>query len=72
VDDDPRQAELMSIFSRSPPHFRWIGRKTCTISGNIAAAPYDLILMDYRLPDGTGLEALEEIPKRGYHIRWFW
>lgn len=29
---------------------------------------YDLLLLDYKLPDGTGLEALEELPQRGYQL----
>lgn len=33
---------------------------------HLAAEKYDIILLDYRLPDGTGLDALGEIPRRGY------
>ncbi|MBI3762815.1 MAG: response regulator [Chloroflexi bacterium] len=35
---------------------------------HLAAAAYDVVLLDYSLPDGNGLEALAEIPARGYRV----
>jgi len=34
----------------------------------LAARSYDVALLDYYLPDGTGLQALQEISARGYRV----
>lgn len=65
VEDDPDQRELICDTLES--HF---GPNTvdmaCTISQALAADPakYSLILSDFNLPDGSGLELLAEVRER--------
>lgn len=67
VDDDPAQAELVTELLRLSGSFavEWAD----SLQGLWERLPfrsYDAILLDYRLPDGTGLEALEGLRRRGY------
>ena len=69
VEDDGDQSELVTEFLRVSGDFTvdtvynlqnlWdiLGKKT-----------FDIILLDYRLPDGTGLEAISQIAARGHDI----
>lgn len=34
----------------------------------LAAAPYDVVTLDYNLPDGNGLKALQELKHRGHDV----
>jgi PAS domain S-box-containing protein len=67
VDDDPSQAELVTELLQvsGPFAVEW----TDSLHGLWERLPlrsYDAILLDYRLPDGTGLEALDGLRRRGY------
>lgn len=69
VDDDFAQAEMVSEF------LRIAGYQQVDYAANIQSAwrhlserPYDIILLDYRLPDGTGLEFLDQLAHRGQQI----
>jgi two-component system, cell cycle response regulator len=65
IEDDPDQRELTREVLED--HF---GRKTVTAVGNRAEAMaleldgFDMILTDYNLPDGSGMELLEEVRRR--------
>ncbi|MCC6613655.1 MAG: PAS domain S-box protein [Anaerolineae bacterium] len=69
VEDDPRDADLVRReLSRAAPHIRLDIAPTLGEARSRLAEPnaaYDLVLADLRLPDGTGLELLEELRKRG-------
>lgn len=65
VDDDLAQAEMVSEF------LRLSGYTDIDHAGDIRAAwrclderEYDVMLLDYKLPDGTGLEVLDQLAKR--------
>ncbi|OGO36634.1 MAG: hypothetical protein A2W35_16610 [Chloroflexi bacterium RBG_16_57_11] len=69
VDDDFAQAEMVSEF------LRIAGYQQVDHAGDLQSTwrhlsehPYDIILLDYRLPDGTGLELLDQLARRGQHI----
>lgn len=69
VDDEYLEGELILAFLER------IGQFQATQASSLqelwtclADQSYDIILMDYRLPDGTGLDALAELPVRGYSI----
>ncbi len=69
VDDNPDHAGLAVEFLRASGDYH------VDTAGDIEAcwqrlrgAAYDVLLLDYNLPDGTGLDALAEIPTRGYQL----
>lgn len=69
VDDSQEQAGLVCDY------LNLVGNYQIDWSGDIQGCweflsnqTYDVILMDYMLPDGTGLEALKQIHKRGVKI----
>jgi len=66
VDDDPLVADLLGEVLHITGQFdiEWansIAGLWERLRGNI----YDIILLDYRLPDGTGLDALSELVHQG-------
>ncbi len=66
VDDERGQAELIKEFLEISGDFcvEWAG-SVALLWEHLAANSYHTILLDYRLPDGTGLEILEEFQRRG-------
>lgn len=69
VDDDRAQAEMLGEFLRIS------GYKDIDWAENINSVwrllgkqDYDIVLLDYKLPDGTGLDVLAEMQKRGHRI----
>jgi PAS domain S-box-containing protein len=69
VDDDFAQAEMVTEFLRIAgyQHVEHAADIQSTWQ-RLSDHPYDIILLDYRLPDGTGLELLDEITQRGHQI----
>ena len=66
VEDDVDQARLVAEYLSLAGGF--LVHSVENIQGlwtYIASNPVDLILLDYRLPDGSGLDILRELPKRG-------
>jgi PAS domain S-box-containing protein len=69
VDDDAAQAEMVAEF------LRIAGYQQVDHAGdlqttwrNLSERTYDIILLDYRLPDGTGLELLDQLARHGQQI----
>jgi PAS domain S-box-containing protein len=69
VEDNPEQAMMIQEYLRIDTNFvvDWAGTLR-SLWDFLAKKEYDILLMDYRLPDGTGLDALIELPKRGYRL----
>jgi PAS domain S-box-containing protein len=69
VDDNGDHARLAHEFLQlSGPFETDIAVDTADLWEHLAASRYDVIVLDYNLPDGNGLEALADIPKRGYRV----
>jgi PAS domain S-box-containing protein len=69
VDDDFAQAEMVSEFLRIAGYERVDHAADLqTTWQHLSERPYDIILLDYRLPDGTGLELLDQLARRGHQI----
>ncbi|MCC7130260.1 MAG: hypothetical protein B6D39_04495 [Anaerolineae bacterium UTCFX2] len=69
VDDDLAQAEMVSEFLRISG-FKEIDRAANIRSlwQKLAHNEYDIVLLDYRLPDGTGLDVLDQMAKQEQKI----
>ena len=69
VEDNPDQALVIQEYLKLEEEFEvdW-ANSLKALWELIAKKKYDILLMDYRLPDGTGLDALIELPKRGYRL----
>lgn len=69
VDDDDEHAEWIAEFLRiSGPFTSDRARDVSDLWQKIHNQDYDTVLLDYKLPDGTGLEALVEMQERGYQV----
>jgi len=69
VDDDDAQAEMVGEFLRISG-FSEIDR-AADIRGlwkRLQNHSYEIVLLDYKLPDGTGLDVLEQMAERGHEI----
>jgi len=69
VDDDFEQVEMISLF------LNYCGFLEVDSAGNLESlwglletVHYDVILLDYMLPDGTGLQVLNELSTRGHQV----
>lgn len=69
VDDDLAQAEMMSEFLRISG-YQDIDHAADIRSfwNRLEQDSYDIVLLDYKLPDGTGLEVLEQMAKIEHRI----
>jgi PAS domain S-box-containing protein len=69
VEDDRAQAELVMDLLKLTGPFRcdW-SENLCSLWNTLEKGEHDILLMDYRLPDGTGLEALGELRRHGYDL----
>jgi PAS domain S-box-containing protein len=69
VDDDEEHAEWIAEFLRiSGPFTSERAKDVAELWAQIYNHNYDTILLDYKLPDGTGLDALVEMQNRGYQV----
>lgn len=69
VDDDQAQAEMVGEFLRISG-FKEVGyasdiHSLWQILKERGSTAFDIILLDYKLPDGTGLDVLDQMAKRG-------
>lgn len=69
VEDDPDQAELVMDFLRAAGPFKvdW-AENLGALWDHLELVVHEILLIDYRLPDGTGLEALGEMRRKGYDL----
>ena len=69
VDDDDAQAEMVGEFLRISG-FSEIDRSADIRSlwQRLQDDAYEIVLLDYKLPDGTGLDVLEQMGERGHDI----
>ena len=69
VDDDHDQTDMVGEFLRiSGLPKTQAAHSVRDLLERLSASQYDIILLDYRLPDGTGLDALDRIKERGHSI----
>jgi PAS domain S-box-containing protein len=72
VDDDQAQAEMVGEFLRISG-FNEIGyasdiRSLWRLLKERGSTAFDIVLLDYKLPDGTGLDVLDQMAKRDQQI----
>ena len=72
VDDDQAQAEMVGEFLRISG-FEEIGyasdiRSLWQLLKERGSPAFDIVLLDYKLPDGTGLDVLDQMAKRDQQI----
>jgi two-component system cell cycle sensor histidine kinase/response regulator CckA len=69
VDDDAEHAEMVTEFLKISGPFMvdWAGNVNA-LWARLAGNTYDILLLDYRMPDGNGLDALVEINNRNYKV----
>jgi PAS domain S-box-containing protein len=69
VDDNPDHTRLAAEFLALSGLFEVVAaRDLAQLWQELASDVFDIILLDYSLPDGNGLEALEALPARGYQL----
>jgi PAS domain S-box-containing protein len=69
LEDDYNQAEMVHEFLQLDGPFDVdLAGDLHTLWKMLAAREYDILLLDYRLPDGTGLDVLAQLAQRGYNI----
>ncbi|MBQ1089809.1 response regulator [Streptomyces sp. B93] len=69
VDDDVRVARVNAAYVGKVPGFHVAGEAHSAAQALLRLAELprvDLVLMDHYLPDGTGLEAVQEMRRRGH------
>jgi DNA-binding NtrC family response regulator len=67
IDDDKTQLELLRLYAREIdfPDVEFLAAENVREGlAMLAGRTIDLVLTDYRLPDGTGIDVLEEVKKR--------
>ena len=69
VDDDHAHAEMVIEFLRISgySHMDW-AENIRDFWKQLDLGSYDIVLLDYKLPDGTGLDILEQMQSQGYRI----
>ena len=69
VDDDAEHVEMMTEYLKISGSFdvTWVD-DLHGLWEHLESSQYDIVLLDYRLPDGNGLEALAEINQRHHQV----
>ena len=69
VDDDALHTEMVMDYLRLSGKFNLTWADSLeSLWAKLVDQSYDLILMDFRLPDGTGINAIEELRRRNLDI----
>lgn len=58
VEDDPAFAKIIELFLKRKGYELHVCHRVKDAGVLVAQQPFDLLLLDYRLPDGTGLDVL--------------
>lgn len=64
VDDEPINSMLMKRYLKEMEIDSVVASSSSEVLLEIEKCSFDLVLMDYKLPDKTGIEVTEEIKKR--------
>ncbi len=69
VDDDDQQTDMVAEYFRLTGEFEPV-MVTCLhdMWPFLATGQFDILVLDYMLPDGNGLDALVELQKQGYKL----
>ena len=65
VEDHPLLAEMMCEMLELLGHHATVAGSIAETLRAAAEAPFDLLLTDYRLPDGTGVDLLSRLKESG-------
>jgi len=69
VEDEKEQAEMLGEYLHlSGPFITQWAASLQALWEALSSQKFDILLLDYKLSDGNGLEVLEELPQRGYHL----
>jgi two-component system cell cycle sensor histidine kinase/response regulator CckA len=69
LDDDADLGSMLSDYLRlSGPYLPRAATSVQAMWQILPAEAFDVLLLDYHLPDGDGLSVLSELGKRGYHL----
>ena len=69
VDDEPAQVEMIREYLRLYGFVQVESANSLEmLSAKLGEKDYDFIMLDYRLPDGSGLDALELVKQRGLQV----
>jgi len=70
IDDEPSIRELLSIMLEQEGYGTETAESVSTAVQQLEAQPFDLVICDLKLPDGTGLDVLETVRRRGIESRF--
>ena len=69
VDDDDQQADMVAEYFRLTGEFEPVMVDSLhAMWPLLATGQFDVLVLDYMLPDGNGLDTLVEIQKQGYKL----
>ncbi|MES2416588.1 MAG: sigma-54 dependent transcriptional regulator [Bacteroidota bacterium] len=68
IEDDTTFAQLLEVFLNKNQHSTICITTVQQAAKTLDGQEFDLLLIDYRLPDGTGLEVLSKVRQKGITI----
>ncbi len=68
VDDDTDLLEELSVFLKAQMYTVETARTVSSAESSLACAVHDLVILDWNLPDGTGLDLLRTLRSRGLPV----
>jgi two-component system response regulator HydG len=69
IEDDTTFAQLLEVFLTKNHHQLHTVVTVQQANKILDQQPFDLLLIDYRLPDGTGLDVLKAVRAKGIHTQ---
>ncbi|MDO7743480.1 MAG: response regulator, partial [Pedobacter sp.] len=67
IEDDLTFSQLLEGFLKKHGHEPFIVHDVKNSFKILSQNTFDLLLVDYRLPDGTGLDVLAHVREKGFH-----
>ncbi len=67
LEDDKQQAEVMQVWLEATGHVCHCFRDSKSFQQAVGREPYELLILDWILPDGSGLEVLKWVRT---HVEW--